>query len=158
MRRMSRRWLAPLAWMGVIFYFSHQSGVDSADLSGWFVTQLTNLVPLDPEALSFLVRKGAHVSEYALLGALLAWAWPAHSVRRAYGPTLIGILFAVSDEVHQRFVPGRSGQVSDVLIDSVGVLIGVLLIVFLASRRYIGAHVRHDGTDHERAGAVRQEQ
>lgn len=144
--------------MGVIFFFSHQSGTESASLSGWFVERVTNLAPLEPEVVSLLVRKGAHVSEYAILGALLMWAWRARSLRAALGPAAIGVLFAVSDEVHQAFVPGRAGQVSDVLIDSVGIAIGVILMVFVTSGRYIGEHVRHDGADHEREGAVRQEQ
>ena len=68
-----------------------------------------------------VLRKIAHLSEYAILGALLVRAlgrpWPA---------ILIGGLYAVSDEFHQHFVRGRHAAWYDVLIDTVGVTIGVV--------------------------------
>jgi VanZ family protein len=69
-----------------------------------------------------LLRKIAHLSEYAILGALLVRA-----VQRPAVAILAGGLYAVSDELHQHFVRGRHAAWYDVLIDTVGVTIGVLV-------------------------------
>jgi VanZ family protein len=69
-----------------------------------------------------ILRKCAHTAEYAVLGALLLRArigWPA--------ALAIGIAYAASDEVHQRFVRGRHGSPVDVGIDTIGLLIGILV-------------------------------
>jgi VanZ family protein len=69
-----------------------------------------------------VLRKIAHAGEYAVLGALLLRATSAPLPAIA-----LGVLYAVSDEVHQTFVPGRQGSARDVLIDAVGVVAGVAL-------------------------------
>ena len=68
-----------------------------------------------------ILRKIAHLSEYAILGALLVRA-----VQRPAVAILAGGLYAVTDEFHQHFVRGRHAAWYDVLIDTVGVTIGVL--------------------------------
>ncbi len=77
-----------------------------------------------------MLRKIAHTGEYAVLGALLHRA-----TGRARLALVLGIAYAVSDEIHQTFVPGRAGAPLDVLIDSVGVAIGVAAWQLLRSRR-----------------------
>lgn len=87
-------------------------------------------------AISF-IRKTAHFAEYALLGSLLSAVCTSFYKSKAF--TLIisqfcGTLYAVSDEIHQYFVPGRSCQLKDMLIDSCGVLFGILflfLVIYL---------------------------
>lgn len=100
------------------------------------------------EQIEYGVRKCAHWMEYALLGVLLVGALvdtgkvksvemnsaelntaPNRNSRRKQilASTAIGICYACSDEFHQLFVPGRSGQVTDVLLDSFGVIVGVIL-------------------------------
>lgn len=140
------RWGAVVAWMGVIFFFSAQSGGESAVLSTRVAELFAQVFPgHDPHLLGLLVRKGAHVTEYAILGSLLAWAWqvrPAPGSPRSMpispaliGPVLVGVAYAASDELHQLLVPGRAGQFTDVLIDTVGVVLGVLLVAALRRRR-----------------------
>ena len=80
--------------------------------------------------IDYPVRKAAHASEYALLGILLTGAimdirkpWK----RQLLACFLIGAAYAASDEFHQLFVPGRSGQIRDVMIDSAGVAAGIIL-------------------------------
>ena len=104
------------------------------------------------ESLSFPVRKCAHLTEYAVLGALLAATAASYTalqgILQGHGsasasrtmkplvlPFIIGVLYAVSDEIHQLFVPGRAGQLRDVLIDSAGILIGMCLYRVLSRRR-----------------------
>ena len=75
-------------------------------------------------SLTYVVRKGAHFAEYALLGAL----WYLWLRRRRFGWCVsIGASagYAVTDEVHQLFVPGRAGMAADVLLDSAGAVCGV---------------------------------
>lgn len=69
-----------------------------------------------------VLRKLAHLTEYAVLGALLqrALARPGLAI-------LIGGLYATTDEIHQHFVPGRHAAWYDVVIDTIGVTIGVVL-------------------------------
>lgn len=78
-----------------------------------------------------MLRKIAHVAEYAVLGALLARA-----TARANLAFALGTLYAISDEIHQSFVPGRAGSPLDVAIDAVGVTIGVALWQLARARRF----------------------
>ena len=98
-------WLPVLVWAGVIFAFS---GVPSLD---------TGLGTWD-----LVLRKLAHVCEYALLGFLLA-----RGVRRPAVAVVLAAAYAVTDEVHQTFVEGRHGAPRDVAIDTFGALLGVFL-------------------------------
>jgi VanZ family protein len=100
-----RLWLPVVLWAGVIFAFSSVPDLGTG-LGGW----------------DLVLRKIAHAAEYAILGALLARALGRPGVAFA-----LGALYAASDEVHQLFVPGRTGSPVDVAIDALGVLAGVLL-------------------------------
>ena len=136
--------------MGMIFFLSSQSASQSSQLSEtlsqWIITVLNpffpHIVPSDMmHLLHPLIRKVAHFAEYALLGFLLLLYWRITLNRkhmRALGLLLlalsISILFACTDEWHQLYVNGRSGQPGDVLIDSCGAATGSG-IAFLLSRR-----------------------
>ncbi len=114
--RRALRWLVVVLWMGAIFYLSAQ-----ADL------------PHHPEAaLDVVIKKLAHVTEYGVLVALAWWAWrDGHDVASwraflfAFG---LAALYAISDEAHQYFVPGRNPQPVDVGFDVLGSALSVLLI------------------------------
>jgi VanZ family protein len=93
------------------------------------------------EALHFGLRKCAHLAEFGLL-AMLLWQALCHATRsgtrqwhwpHAGWALLLVALYAASDEIHQAFVPGRSGQVSDVIVDSIGGAIG-LGVLWLAGK------------------------
>ena len=77
-----------------------------------------------------VLRKGAHVTEYAILGLLLLRA-----VGRELPAFLIGVTYAITDEVHQHFVQGRHASPVDVAIDSAGILLGIVLLARVESRR-----------------------
>ncbi len=135
-----------IIWMLVIFWFSAQVADDSQEMSDFFVHLLDAVFSLDimkneiiRDMTSFLVRKAAHMSEYAVLAILFGltireykkepWLLLALAATAAY---------AATDEVHQLFVPGRSGQLKDVLIDTAGGALGLgllALILYLKRRR-----------------------
>ncbi len=137
-------WAAVIVLMAVIFSFSAQPADESSATSSPFVDLYMRLVhpeadSLSPEeqfelreSASFIVRKTAHFTIYALLGLMSAAAVTAtfsgSGGRRLWLPFLIGALYAVSDEFHQSFVPGRSCELRDMAVDSAGVLLGVLLL------------------------------
>jgi VanZ family protein len=105
-----RLWAPVVVWAAVIFTLSTLSDLGTG-LGTW----------------DLVLRKIGHAAEFALLGALLARALRSDALAFAFG-----VAYAVSDEIHQHFVPGRVGAWYDVLIDSVGVLLGIL-----AWRRYV---------------------
>lgn len=85
------------------------------------------------ESLQFLVRKTAHFSAYAALGISLFSALLLTFRKRFLWlyAFLASLLYAVSDEIHQYFVPGRSMELRDVLIDSSGAITGILLVLII---------------------------
>ena len=106
-------WALVVGWAAVIFAFSSIPSL-STELGTW----------------DLVLRKLAHLAEYAILGALLVRA-----VRRPAVAVALAALYAVTDEVHQMFVDGRVGAPLDVGIDTLGALAGVLLWEQLARRR-----------------------
>lgn len=119
-------WFAVFLWMGVIFALSAQQSSESAALSGQFRAVLNKF--FSAGVSDFLVRKAAHTIEYFLLAIL---TFTAVSITRKKQVPLftffITFLAAVSDEIHQHFVPGRACQLRDMLIDSVGAVAGIVL-------------------------------
>ncbi|MDD3192527.1 MAG: VanZ family protein [Oscillospiraceae bacterium] len=140
-------WALTLLWMGLIFAFSAQDAESSSQFSGqtafgaafWFWPGFSSLSAEEQaiwvENAQFLVRKTAHFLVYAGLGVLLCWDFSRlnQPCSRKIGLAwAIGTAYAASDEIHQLFVPGRSGQLRDVLLDSTGVLIGLLSALALS--------------------------
>lgn len=129
-----------LIWAGVIFSFSSKAAQESSKESvrvgrlvcSIFVPGYSDMSDDKQlqmaEAIDYPVRKTAHGTEYAILGMLLTGTlYGALKINHMIPALLIGALYAASDEFHQLFVPGRSGNAVDVLIDSVGVLTGILI-------------------------------
>lgn len=122
-----------LTWMSIIFIFSSQDGSESTDKSK-IVIYIFNYIGLDLNSIlgdtaDFVVRKGAHMTEYFILIMLIQRTLNLKytlnkSLLFALGLT---VLYACSDEYHQTFVQGRCGQVKDVLIDTCGALIYVFI-------------------------------
>lgn len=138
----SRAWrglyiLAPVFWMAVIFTLSHQPAAVSSGQSGVIVGHLQQAIPgVSTAILTFLVRKSAHIIAYFILGILMYRAlritirrWRTRTV--ASFALLSCSLYAVTDEIHQLFVPGRSGELRDVMIDSIAALVGVGLCTWM---------------------------
>lgn len=120
-------------WMYIVFGFSKHTGETSSSLSSRianFFTNDENIVRI----IEPIIRKIAHLSEYALGGFLIygfLLTFEISSKKQIIISILLGIIYAITDEVHQLFVPGRSGQVKDVYIDSLGVILGVCVLLFI---------------------------
>jgi VanZ family protein len=99
-------WLPVIVWAAVIFTFSSIPSLGTG-LGVW----------------DTILRKGAHMTEYAILGLLLLRA-----LGRELPALAVGIAYAISDEIHQHFVRGRHASPVDVLIDTVGLAIGIFVV------------------------------
>lgn len=116
---------------------SNTNGNGSSSQSNFFANIILQFINIDKETLTFLIRKVAHMSEYAILALFTYYALIkiAFNKRIIFQITfLISFLYACSDEFHQLFISGRSGQFTDVLIDSTGCLI-MLLFLYLWQKR-----------------------
>lgn len=132
--RKLKYFILALTWMGIIFYFSSQVGLKSSENNHLFIISLQSIgiditKVLGVDFANFIVRKLAHVSEYTILFFLVYFGFLKSKVKLAViYSSIISILYAVLDEIHQLYVPGREGKIRDVLIDSIGVLIGIVII------------------------------
>lgn len=125
--------LLAFCWMGIIFYLSHQPAAQSDHLSMGIAERLIEKIShwlpgreVEFKAFHHFVRKNAHFVAYFLLGIFVLGGLNRTPIKHKVKWTfLVGVLFAASDEFHQLYVPGRSGQVSDVILDTCGVLCGI---------------------------------
>lgn len=127
----------------IIFKFSSEDSGKSTGTSDFVIDTIININPftrnLDDvkkedikENIKMPIRKLAHFSIYTVLGitTMLHMFTYAISKSKKMGSSLvIGMLYAISDEIHQLFVPGRSGQITDVCIDTIGVLFGISIVL-----------------------------
>lgn len=123
----------------LIFYFSNSSGTDSHGISAKFTEIIAKVLQVSEEnresfieTLEPYIRKLAHFSIYALAGIwemLFLNTYNIKDEKKLLIGAIIGIIYAISDEIHQSFVPGRSNKILDVIIDSEGNLFGNLFIL-----------------------------
>ncbi len=116
------RGLGLLFWMTVIFFFSSLPGSENQ---------------FEPTLIYYMERKGAHVLEYAVLMFLavrfVRVIFPLKSFKNILlGAGVFSLLYGVSDELHQLFVPYRGAKVSDVLIDGSGILLAGAFIFLMS--------------------------
>ena len=133
-----------ILWMIVIFSFSSADANKSTGTSDKVITTMieikdkitNNETPNNEKEiivknLSFYIRKIAHITEYLILGFLMFNLLKQYSVTNIYYAIGLSILYSCTDEFHQLFISGRSGSIRDVLIDSIGTLIGTYLYKLL---------------------------
>ena len=127
-----------LLWMVLIFSFSAQNAHQSGSMSNGFIVKFAellipgNLTEIEQQIVishfSFIVRKTAHFTVYLILGILVLSFLKEFSIKHiVIAAVIICCLYSISDEYHQTFVPGRSGEVRDVCIDTSGAFIGISL-------------------------------
>ena len=124
-----------------IFNFSNQGGTESSGLSRKVARTIIDILPqtkkLDEQAKNeaveksqTIIRKGAHLSIYALVGLLmmnLMCTYKISNKNKFLITILVGIIYASSDEIHQSFIPGRTAAFTDVCIDTCGAILGSLI-------------------------------
>lgn len=124
-------WLSAFAWMGVIFLMSAMPGDVSGAQSGRIAQLALRAMAflfgedaassVSPDMINLLVRKGAHMAEYAVLLLLYRRALHASGARRpGLAALCLCACYAATDEGHQAFVAGRGPSVADVCIDTLG--------------------------------------
>ena len=112
-----KRFFMPILWMIMIYYLSSQPDLPSNKI----------------DYLDFIMKKTAHFTEYLVLTVLWFRALQLKSPSTAL---LISLAYAFTDEIHQLFVPGRTGNLRDVFIDGLGVFLGILIINRLKLWKY----------------------
>lgn len=105
------KWLPVVLWAGMIFYFS----------------SIPDLRSGLPDIFDIVLRKIAHAGEFGLLAILTARAFGANNKKTYLKAAVLAILYAISDEIHQGFVPGRVASPIDALIDSFGAVLGLTI-------------------------------
>ena len=141
-----------IAWMSFIFSLSSENATVSSGTSGRVIATVVRLFVEDFDDLSeeeqagiiapyqFIVRKGAHFTAYAILGVLSFFSFITYkSIPFKFRiPIILGVclLYSVSDEIHQHFVPGRSCELRDVCIDFCGSLLSVAILTLITKTKF----------------------
>ncbi len=157
------RFIPALLWMTVIYLYSDVPAVRSTEQSITVTERLLNLISrfitVDIETRAYLIatmepyiRKLAHMTEYAVLFFLIVLPVGIFVKRRSgiiFVSWIICLIYAASDEFHQTFVPGRSGMISDVLIDMLGVLAATLVYLIFAGIKALCRALLRDKNTHK---------
>lgn len=114
--------------MIIIFRFSADNAEESTEKSDFFVNILESLPIALRKNLSFIIRKTAHFSIYALLGFLISGIFFKKEI---FYTLSVCFLYACTDEIHQYFVAGRSCRFQDVMIDTAGSFFGILIFILI---------------------------
>lgn len=133
MKRKYLKWVLVIIWAIVIFMFSSQTG-DISNNNNRFVVNLFKLIGVNLDSYfgdmaDFIIRKFAHFLEYFIFYYLTFNALIENlSCKKALIASLtIIFIYACSDEIHQAFIPGRGPGIRDVLVDTGGGLLCMLL-------------------------------
>ncbi len=137
-----------IGWMVMIFGFSADDGDESQTLSDKITVRVVHILKPDYDSMlkveqkayfnkvSFVVRKIGHFGEYGLLGLLVSgFLLTFEGIRNLkkryiyYFATLWCTIYALTDEVHQLFVKGRSARIGDVFVDMIGGLVAAVILV-----------------------------
>lgn len=134
-----------LCWMGIVFTFSSQIGKTSTNLSGSIASKLVDIVHKNEDLTSkertelikeynHVIRKLAHYTIYLIGGvAIISFANSLldHKWKSVLVTVITGFIYASSDEIHQYFVSGRDARFTDVLIDTAGVITGIIIYLIV---------------------------
>ena len=128
-------------WIAFIFYNSLQTASESAATSGMFANLINDFFKLIGITIdvSSIIRKLAHVFEFFILSSLLTFLFFEYNMQIKYKVLytfFISLLVAITDEVIQLFVEGRYGSAIDVLIDSIGIVIGIGIVTLFYYIKY----------------------
>ena len=128
-----------IIWMITVFRFSNQGGTESSSTSAKVTKVIVDVVVNDKKEenkvqiankIEKVVRKFAHYTIYTIGGVLImnyAYTTDKTKKQQTFGSLLFGAFYAATDEVHQYFVMNRTAKLFDVLVDTLGSLIGILI-------------------------------
>lgn len=132
-------------WMSIIFYFSSEQGENSSSTSEKVCEIIVNIIDIKDtftveekeklvEIIEPTIRKLAHFTIYTIGGLLISncvYQFLNKEKQLIIISTSIGVIYAISDEIHQLVVSGRSGNIKDVVIDSLGIITGIMFFLLL---------------------------
>lgn len=140
-------WVLTIIWMAIIFYFSHQPAEVSRQNSGEILVKMNMIKEEQIDntdwsvlRLQIIIRKWAHFIEYFVLGILMTLSvlsfnncklLTADCKSKYLLSWFLCTLYAVSDEIHQYFVPGRGPGIKDVILDSISSLTAIALLLII---------------------------
>lgn len=146
-----------VAWMGLIFYFSSQNATESDGTSGNLIGMIISIFKRDFYSLSdaerleliapfqFIVRKCAHFTIYGILGFFSFFTFITYKkINLKIRLLMISatcLLYSISDEFHQTFVVGRSGEIRDVIIDFSGSVLFIIILTLLSQLKRFKKYV-----------------
>jgi len=147
-------WILVLSWMGLIFYYSSMDADTSTSKSRGVITSTgiidNTISPIEKEealkTTDVILRKVAHALEYLILSILVCFLIKEYTLdikKILIISAIICFLYACSDEIHQIYVPGRSCEIRDVLIDNIGACFGYL-IFYLSGKKLWKRVVKND--------------
>lgn len=122
----------------LIFCLSHENGEESTETSGWFTNLLNFLLPFP--LTESMVRTLAHFSEFACLSFFMNNLFVSYKSKLCpVNACVLSFIYAITDEIHQIFVPGRACQLQDMLVDLAGIVSGMIVfsIVYLLIKKII---------------------
>lgn len=129
-------WIMVILWMALIFFLSDQPAMESSELSSGMTKKVFDIIrEIAPDiktnqgSVEHIIRKSTHFGIFLILGFLVSNAIISYNIpkfKHILLALLVCVLYAICDETHQIFIPGRSGHIRDVLIDSSGGLVGIL--------------------------------
>lgn len=142
-----------IIWMIAVFSFSNQTSTKSSGLSGRLTNRIVEFLHItegctEKDAkivtsnIEHIIRKIAHYSIYALGGFLIYLELTLYKIPfkfRVIFTQLLGSAYACTDEIHQLFISGRSGEIRDIIIDSCGIFAGIIsgMIVLIIIEKII---------------------
>lgn len=143
--------LAVVFWMVIIYKLSAQPGEESNVLSTKVTAHLVSLAQqfkpdVNVGTLNHLIRKCAHFLAYLVLGIVTLFAMRRSGCSKKMGiavTLLLCVSYAITDELHQSFVPGRTPKLTDILIDSSGASLGTGLYLLFAATKWKEVKQKH---------------
>lgn len=132
-----------ITWMITIFVFSHQQGTGSSRTSEKVSEFIVNVCDIREQLsneekneligiINPIIRKVAHLTIYTIGGFLLINLIHIQKDRKEiFYSGIVGVLYAITDEIHQLFIEGRSGRIEDIIIDSIGIFLGIYIFLFI---------------------------
>lgn len=120
-----------IIWMTLIFIMSSFEASISEDQSNFIIDIINKFIHINnSDYLSIVIRKSAHFIEYLILGILVYNMIKIYN-KNIYLSAIICIIYSISDEIHQMFVPGRSCQILDIGLDCLGSISGIFLLYLI---------------------------